>query len=203
MEPVKRDDIKVRKTARGRNILNEWYDIGVRQFKIVLKHGLDKNMKYLDIGCGDLRGGIHIIKNIENGNYYGVEVPKRGYNQNAVLRNCGLSHKTINMRYNRDFDFEQIIYDRIMAWSVFTHLTDEQIIDCIEKTSRVMGSKTKFLATRRIASKVKYGKVHGKNFTYPISFFEDVARDYCLSVTHIKDKMCQANQSLLIFEKKE
>ena len=42
----------------------------IRIFRIA---GLQPSDKFVDVGCGALRGGRHFIEYLENGNYYGLD----------------------------------------------------------------------------------------------------------------------------------
>ena len=50
-----------------------WQEIGTLQFEFLCDQGLSKKDKLLDVGCGALRGGIHFIKYLNDGNYTGID----------------------------------------------------------------------------------------------------------------------------------
>lgn len=201
MKGVPREQIKLKRR-------NGWFKWGVRQFNLALKYGLTEDTKYLDIGCGDLRGGIHVISNIRSGNYYGINPIIRSPwgdsekfdTYEDLMGMMGIVDKKINIGINEVFDFEPIKYDMIMAWSLFTHLTDEQIKLCIKNTSKVMHDKTIWLATIRKAKR-GVSKIRGNNYRYPISFFKKVARENGLSVK-TEDDIVKVNQSLIVLRRK-
>ena len=51
-----------------------WDEIGRLQFDFLRARGLKPAHRPLDIGCGCLRGGIHAIKYLDAGNYYGLDI---------------------------------------------------------------------------------------------------------------------------------
>ena len=53
--------------------VEEWEQHGQAQFDYLKSKGLEPQHTFLDIGCGPLRGGIHFIRYLDAGNYYGVE----------------------------------------------------------------------------------------------------------------------------------
>jgi hypothetical protein len=51
-----------------------WSEIGQLQFEFLRRNGLLPVHKLLDAGCGALRCGIPIIKYLNPGNYYGLDI---------------------------------------------------------------------------------------------------------------------------------
>ena len=50
-----------------------WEEIGKLQYELVVREGLLPRHKLLDVGCGSLRGGVHFIRYLDSGNYYGMD----------------------------------------------------------------------------------------------------------------------------------
>src|SRR5919201_1815322 len=50
-----------------------WDRLGRLQFDYLVERGLAPHDYFLDIGCGPLRGGVHFIRYLELGRYYGVD----------------------------------------------------------------------------------------------------------------------------------
>ena len=50
-----------------------WDELGALQFDFMTAQGLRPDMKFLDLGCGCLRGGVRFIHYLEPGNYYGLD----------------------------------------------------------------------------------------------------------------------------------
>jgi hypothetical protein len=48
--------------------------VGERQFNLVLKHGLTPDDACVDYGCGTLRVGVHAIRYLNCGRYWGLDV---------------------------------------------------------------------------------------------------------------------------------
>src|ERR1700682_2262588 len=51
-----------------------WEEIGTLQFEYLKGRGLRPSHRLLDLGCGALRGGLHFIRYLSAGNYYGIDV---------------------------------------------------------------------------------------------------------------------------------
>jgi hypothetical protein len=52
-----------------------WDEIGRLQFDFLLRQGLRPHDVLLDVGCGSLRGGVHLIRYLEPRHY--LEIDKR------------------------------------------------------------------------------------------------------------------------------
>lgn len=198
MKPIPREKLGIKRTKGA-------FDAGERQFLLAVKYGLTKDTKYLDIGCGDLRGGVHVIANIKSGNYYGVNPKLRSPwgkhfdSYVALLENMGIKDKQIDVRINEVFEYVPIKYDMIMAWSLFTHLNKEQIRLCLKNTAKVMHDDTKWLVTWFDSP---YITNNGKNcYRYPFSYLHELANLYGLFAVR-KNDFIKVNQSLMMIRKK-
>ncbi|RLI53090.1 MAG: hypothetical protein DRO93_14110 [Candidatus Thorarchaeota archaeon] len=54
-----------------------WEEIGKLQFDYLVKEGLEREDYFLDVGCGSLRGGIHFIRYLKPGHYFGIDINQR------------------------------------------------------------------------------------------------------------------------------
>src|SRR5687767_4171104 len=72
-----------------------WDLVGRLQFDHLVASGLTPQMRLADIGCGALRGGVHFIDHLDNGNYFGLDLNQSlldaGYD--VELATLGLQHK--------------------------------------------------------------------------------------------------------------
>lgn len=180
-----------------------WCKLGKIQFDFVISQGLKSDYKYLDIGCGNFRAGRHVMKYLINGNYYGID--NRDYGGN-IIKDFNLSKYNFHFKRTDTFEIESLKYDMIMAWSVFTHLSDENIKLCVKNVSSNMNTGCKFFATFfPPRSGTKYGRVGGTgpngNWVYPFSLFQDMAKENNLNVVHMKDFNVHPNpnQNMLMF----
>jgi SAM-dependent methyltransferase len=60
--------------AVGNSGRKRWREAGQRQFKYLVKHGLQPQHRLLEIGCGNLRAGWRFIDYLEPGHYYGIDI---------------------------------------------------------------------------------------------------------------------------------
>jgi SAM-dependent methyltransferase len=95
----------------------------------------------LDLGCGALRGGLHFIRYLDTGNYYGMDV-------NASLIDAGkreleeakLADRKPQLLVTEGFELGAFAttFDYAIAVSVFTHLPMNHIIQCLVNVRPVL-----------------------------------------------------------------
>ncbi|KKL67758.1 hypothetical protein LCGC14_2131770 [marine sediment metagenome] len=128
-----------------------WDEIGKFQLKFLVHFNLKSHHKLLDFGCGCLRGGIHFIKYLKEGNYYGIDISKHILQVGKkFLFEAGLDYKKPILKINTDLKFDNFyneIFDFIHAYSVFTHMPLYDIEKCLIHIQKVMDTKTVFFAT--------------------------------------------------------
>lgn len=130
-----------------------WDEMGKHQFDYLVGHGLRPDMRLLDVGCGSLRGGVHFIRYLADGNYYGLDVNESlldaGFNEE--LPRCGLQQKLPRTNLIVDDHFKAtrfgVEFDFAIAQSVFTHLPLNNIRVCMIEISKCMKRGGKFFAT--------------------------------------------------------
>jgi len=121
-----------------------WDEIGRLQLEFLISQGLKPEHKLLDIGCGSLRGGVHFIQYLNDGNYFGVDKDKRlleaGFR--IELPRYELKHKTIHLVQMNNFDFSILStqFDFALAQSLFTHLSWYNIVRCIINVEKALVS---------------------------------------------------------------
>lgn len=115
----------------------EKYDlIGANQFNLLTTLGLREHHKYLDIGCGSLRSGRLFIPYLNKGNYCGIEPEKwlidEGINNEIGV--CMVHIKAPRFEYSHDFPIASFgeKFNFIIAHSIFTHASQEQILKCLK-----------------------------------------------------------------------
>jgi len=138
------------------------------QFQFLLDQGLQKTDTLMDIGCGTLRGGIPLIKYLDNGNYYGIDVREN------VLIEGGKEIKTANLESKKPNliafeDFSEIKIDHefniMFAFSVLIHFDDKIAENCFEFVSKSLAKGGVFYANVNIAT-----HENGKWDRFPIVF---------------------------------
>lgn len=129
----------------------KWDEIGKLQINFMKDQGLKPDMKFLDIGCGSLRGGRYFIEYLQPYKYFGIDC-----NQSLIdigrKKELGINFWKVrdsNFVVNEYFDFNRFskIFDSALAFSVFTHLPPIYLELCLHRLSKVFRKDSKFYAT--------------------------------------------------------
>jgi SAM-dependent methyltransferase len=127
-----------------------WDEIGHLQFEFIKKRGLLPGHRFLDVGCGCLRGGIHFIQYLNVGNYFGLDINSsliEAGKLELVSVNC--LDKSPNLFVNDKFEFSrfEVKFNFALALSVFTHLFMNHIGRCLIEVEKVLEPQGEFYAT--------------------------------------------------------
>lgn len=132
-----------------------WDLAGANQLDFLVGRGLRPWMRVLDLGCGCLRGGLHLVRFLDCGRYYGIDVnasllaaawlelEMAGLRPRLPIGNLLRSDELAGWRFGVDFDV-------VLAHSLFTHLPPQWL-------------------RRGLAEMVRYVKVGGRVF---VTYFE-------------------------------
>ena len=200
-----------------RAVGGEWDFIGKLQFDFLVKQGLKPDHRLLDVGCGSLRGGVHFIRYLDDGNYYGIDRQQwlLDAGKKHELPRYGVADKTVHLLCRDDFDFSQfgVQFDYALAQSVFTHLPWNTIMRCLTNMKLVLKPGGTFYATyfedpdgsHRVST---ITQLPGGRITYPdrdpyhyeFDVFVEMARRVGLTVTRIGSWNHPRNQYVMVFE---
>lgn len=163
-----------------------WHEIGRLQFQFLVDRGLQPDHHLLDIGCGCLRAGVHLIPYLDRGHYLGID-------KSEELIAAGLERelgpvmqqlKIPFLRVTDQFDFAGLPQapDFAIAQSVFTHLPPEAIRMCFQRLRRAAQEETRFFGTFYDAG------THGaKEYSYTAAQMLDFGRDHGWTARYIGD----------------
>lgn len=127
-----------------------WDEVGALQFEFLKMNGLSPQHRLLDIGCGALRGGLHFVRHLERGNYYGLDVnPSLIEAGRWELVEAGLSDREPTLIVDDRFNMGRfgVSFDYAIAISVFTHLHLNEIAGCLVQTKKVLKPSGKLFAS--------------------------------------------------------
>ena len=197
-----------------------WEQLGKLQFEYLVQNGLKPYHFLLDVGCGSLRGGIHFIRYLENGHYFGIDKDTQILDGGKIeLEENNLLSKKPILKIDGNFDFVSLNqkFEYALAQSVFTHIPLSEIKKCLDNVEKVLVDEGKFYATffenyRKDDSNEPIIIKSDDGFrieTYPdkdpyhyrFSEFEKLVRDTTLSVEYIGDWNHPRYQKIMVFSK--
>lgn len=127
-----------------------WDELGRLQLEFLIKSGLMPDHKLLDIGCGSLRGGVHYVKYLREGNYYGLDINNSLIEAGRMeIEEAGLSHKKPNLAVDDRFSIDKFRskFDYMVSVSVFTHLPVNIIVRCLSKARQSLAPNGVYYST--------------------------------------------------------
>ena len=197
--------------------VEEWDEHGQTQFHYLKSHGLEPNHYFLDVGCGPLRGGVHFIRYLEPGHYYGVEKNEAVLEtaREVELPRYGLVDKEPTLRADESFDFAALgqTFDVAWAQSVFTHLPVNSIIRCLINLEQALRPGGRFYATfyenpegkRNLEPIRQSPQVESyfdrDSYHYDVGTFEWICAGTSLTVEYLGGWNNPRNQKVLLFTK--
>ena len=121
------------------------------QFTLLFKAGLRETHKFLDLGCGSLRGGRLFIPYLRPGHYYGVE-PNEWLVQEGIARELGddiVRVKRPTFSAIDDFDLASLgaRFDFVLAQSVFSHTFRDLTLRGLSGVREVLAPRGVLFAT--------------------------------------------------------
>jgi len=189
-----------------------WDEIGRLQFDFMISRGLKPASKLLDIGCGALRGGVHFVRHLDDGNYYGIDINESLLEAGKQeLRESGLGGKQVHLLRTDLFDATGfgVQFDFGISVSLITHLCANQIIYCFLQMRRVMHAGScfyfSFFEVPELPLSDAYAQPRGEIVTHFLSDPFHYTRDqieYCarsagLKPSHVGDWNHPRNQQML------
>jgi SAM-dependent methyltransferase len=166
-----------------------WEEIGALQFDFLVAMGLRPEHRFLDIGCGTLRGGRKFIRYLGISKYTGLDISPACLDAARTLierEKLATKKPRLVLSTNKDMKFSQfsgLAFDFILAQSVFTHLPDYVIRECFEHIGKIMHNSSVFFFTYFQSGTQKRRDV--KTFAYPWAFFDDLAKQNTLKTVDV------------------
>jgi SAM-dependent methyltransferase len=197
-----------------------WDEMGQAQLDFLVERGLKPTDSLLDIGCGALRGGVHFVRYLDVGNYYGVDRQQWLLDAGREeLAEAGLTDRRPHLLLDGEFNFAAFgtQFDIALAQSVFTHIPLNSIHRCLVRVSEVLKPGAVFYATfldnpgdRNDLSPIEFPQPDAApTVTYPdrnpyryhVSFFEDLIKGLPLRLEHVGAWGSLRGQSMLAFHR--
>jgi SAM-dependent methyltransferase len=141
---------RLRKFSHRGHVGGLWDELGRRQLDFLVEQGLAPEDELLDVGCGSLRAGIHFVRYLDRGHYYGLDIDERvlraGRDELAAV---GLDPGCAVLLRDDAFRFRRFghTFRWALAQSLFTHLPLNAIMRCLAEMEKVLEPAGHFYAT--------------------------------------------------------
>lgn len=139
---MKADTARNPRGAVGTPTEERWQALGKMQFDYLRAHGLTPGDRLLDIGCGNLRAGHHLIRYLDPGHYYGVDIsPDILLAARRTLAEQGLQSRMPYLTLVDDLRLDHLPdahFQVVHAHSVFSHSPLDVIDECFAHVARVL-----------------------------------------------------------------
>lgn len=129
----------------------KWEEVGKLQFEFLDQNGLKPTHCFLDIACGSLRAGVHLIKYLDVGNYLGID-KERQLIELGIAKELGktiYAEKKPEFIVSSSFEFNKFSKKPqfSIAQSLFTHLSGRDIRLCLRNLSQFVDPNHVLFAT--------------------------------------------------------
>ena len=176
--------------AVGSRSSEQGAEFGQMQLSYLVKHGLLRTDRMLEIGCGNLRAGRFFIGYLEPGNYYGIDIsPEILLSAQQVLVEDQLQDKVPRLAFTNDLTLAFLparYFNVVHANSVFTHCPIEIIEECFAHVGRLMAPGAIFDFTFYRTNDAEY-QVHHEDFYYRAETLIRLAARHGLSARLMDD----------------
>lgn len=176
-----------------------------RQFQITFlkTHGLKTHHTLLDFGCGPLRGGIPIIKYLNAGNYYGVDINREVLDEaEKELKENKLEHKHPTLIHIKNLEaLSPLIFDFLWAFSVVIHMVNDVLGTFLCFSSNHLKRNGVLYMNVNIGERRTGGRFQNfHTYVRPFKFYIDIASKYNLKIV---DSEKLQNQTMLCLRRNQ
>lgn len=119
---------------------NETFEVD-SQLCFVKNRGLKETQKFLDLGCGCLRGSAKIVDYLNDGNFYGADISEGLLSViPSRLKMLGIKNQP-NISLLNDYEFDKLFnikFDMILSVSILTHMLPNAILPLFQGISKIL-----------------------------------------------------------------
>jgi SAM-dependent methyltransferase len=164
----------------------QWNARREMQLNLLKELGLQKDMRFLDLGCGAVRLGLPLIEYLDPGHYVGLDVDDDCIAAaNELIAKFDLQDRDPTIVQSTDFGLTELSggtgFDRIWCFQVFIHLTQELIESALKSMATLLKPDGIAWATIKVNEGVENLEVFGKwrhSFVLsqaPMKYYEEAA----------------------------
>jgi SAM-dependent methyltransferase len=112
------------------------------QYTFLTQHGLKPQHRFLDIGCGPLRGGYPVIEYLDKGCYTGIDIRQEAIEiAKKQIKKGDLIRKQPTLIISDSFGKNELKmkrFDIIWCFQVFYHLESDILETCLAQISNLL-----------------------------------------------------------------
>jgi hypothetical protein len=164
---------KIREEDHRFYVGDHWDLMGKLQFDFLREHGLLPRHTLMDIGCGCLRGGVKYLDYLDNNRYYGLDVNKKLILKGVDLELSDEQREKITDEtfiVSDKFEFDERSFDYAIAFSLFTHLSENKIKLCLRNLKADKFYATFFIVDEQIDTMTQVDGVETFSYTDPYHY---------------------------------
>jgi len=159
---------------------------GQLQFELLKKEGCQPSSRVLEVGCGCLHAGAHLMRYLDRGGFVGID-PNSWLINDAIKKHPDIQklveEKQPQFLYRTDFDASSLnrTFDYVLSHSVLSHAAHWQLEQYLVNTSKVLTPGGRIVASIRLAEGNAFGSKGSPNqedsmdeeWVYPgVSYFK-------------------------------
>jgi len=148
--------------------------------------GLASSDTLLEIGCGVLRVGTHLINYLEPNGYAGVDIRSEVIDiSHELVAENKLGSKNPALITSEKFGaeyFQDKRFNYVIAFQVLYHLSDDIVEDCFLEVAKRLSSNSKFYANVSIGEEADGSWREFPFVKRPFDFYESLGKKYKLKM---------------------
>lgn len=141
---------------------------GRLQFELLKKEGCQPSSRVLEVGCGCLHAGVHLMQYLDRGGFVGID-PNAWLINDAIKKHPAIrklvDEKQPQFLFRTDFDAGSLNrqFDYVLSHSVLSHAAHWQLEQYLANTSRVLSPNGRIVASIRLAEGNAFGSKGSPN----------------------------------------
>jgi len=139
------------------------------QFDYLVANGLKPEHRFLDYGCGPMRGGVFVVPYLTSGFYVGADISRRFMQRGIrLMETAGIERSRYHLVTVRDFDLSDLHgfrFDMAASFSALQYVADDDLKRILSGIRRVLDGK--FFYDFPMPDKIGELRVKGQYYRSP------------------------------------